>query len=138
MGTFINVLTHEPFPGPWTDPSPYRPGSRVQHPHISLYSTRDPGGRLTTWKNLDVEYRDENGGKEGERTLPGVLHEGGRWERIWFPDGPPAYNPDTQKEEEEYTEEDERAYACLEKTGRYPDGVVPRNPPKREWTHWCF
>ena len=97
-----------------------------------------------TWKNLKVEYRDENGAMlepEDDRrkaVVPGMLHGDGRWERIWFPDGPPPYNKDTSVDEGEYTEEDAKAYAVLEKTGRFPGDKIPMNPPRRDWTHWCF
>lgn len=78
-----------------------------------------------------MEYRDGH---------PGMVHADGRWERVWFPDGPPGYNRDLDIPGlmGELSKEDEEAYRHLELTGRFPGDKIPRNPPKREMSHWCF
>lgn len=132
----------------WADPSPYRPGSLVQHPHVDTYSTRDPvSKRLLSFKGFPVEYREltEESPHDfsevttvaaGYRVPPSQKWPQGLWVKIRYPDGPPAYNCET--ETVGYNASDEKVWEEFDNTGGFADGELPDNPPAREWCHWAF
>lgn len=96
------------------------------------YSTRDPASnKLLTWKSKPVQYLDD-GAPYFRRD------DDDRWERIWFPDGPPAYTQFTELPAEMYDAETEAAYRYLGEHGVWKDGEMPELPPKREWCSWDF
>ncbi|KAH8673449.1 hypothetical protein BX600DRAFT_433078 [Xylariales sp. PMI_506] len=108
--------------------SPYPPGSSKQHPPAESYISR-MGNRVIRFKNLPVAYQD---GK------PGVPGPGGKWQKIWFPDGPPAYYKATEPENPaEYTPEVKRAYEESGRGARF-SGAMPTVPPMREECVWDF
>lgn len=111
------------------DPSPYPPNSSIQHAHPSTYSTRDASNRLTMFKGKRVVYKDD---------VPGFQNPDGSWEKIWFPDGPPAFNETTELPEERYDQETKNAYQKFRETGQWEGGKLPLLPPRREWTKWDF
>ena len=73
--------------------------------------------------------------KENE---PGIQNRDGTWEKIWFPDGPPAYYGATELDDKAYTEETKQAYLYMREKGSFKDGMMPLLPPKREWCLWDF
>ncbi|KAL2072350.1 hypothetical protein VTL71DRAFT_11693 [Oculimacula yallundae] len=100
-----------------------------QHPPLASYSSKDNSGRLTMFKNKRVVYKDNE---------PGFTGQDGNWERIWFPDGPPIFNKDTQMEESMYDEKIKAEYLHAKQTGSFQNGIMPLLPPRREWCHWDF
>ncbi|OLN90033.1 Nucleoporin AMO1 [Colletotrichum chlorophyti] len=105
---------------------PYPPGSSKQHPPASSYSSKGMDGRLSMWKGKPVTY--QNG-------TPGVREFNGPWKRIWFPDGPPNYNKDTELPDEAYDDRSKQQWQAFTQTGRF-DGGMPELPPKREFCLW--
>ena len=105
--------------------SPYPPGSTIKHPDVQTYSTRDASNRLLSWKSRPVEYIDDE---------PYYRRaDNGNLEKIWFPNGPPPYDPDTERLEDEYDEETKEAYRYTAEHHAFRDGAIPLNPPRREW-----
>lgn len=70
--------------------------------------------------------------------VAGFLHQDGRWERIWFPDGPPPFNKDAELGDESYDENTKAAYQYVLKSGTFKDSIMPLLPPKMEWCSWDF
>jgi len=66
----------------------------------------------------------------------------GRFERIWFPDGPPAQTATAYIEEpdEVYAAVGavavEEAYRFLAETGRFKDGMLPEVASRRGWVRF--
>lgn len=80
-------------------------------------------------------------GGETNKVVPVVHGPGGAAKKIWFPDGPPAYNPDTEALDKRSYEDEgvlRQWDAFLRNAGRFVDGVMPEVPPKREWCVWDF
>ncbi|CAJ2509679.1 Uu.00g147050.m01.CDS01 [Anthostomella pinea] len=138
---------------------PYPPGSTKQHPPIENYTTQDMNGRISSfngrpvmWKwKVDDKYVDslppvdpsqqQRDAKEGRRRdppahVPGIRKPDGSWMKVFFPNGPPAYNEDTEPDPAEY-EGVKAAYATMAATGRF-EGDVPEVPPMREDCMWTF
>lgn len=93
------------------------------------YSTRDPStNKLLTWKGKSVEYADDEPCFRRD--------DDGKLEKIWFPDGPPPPNPDTELPIEMYDERTREAYLYLKRHGVFKDGWIPTLPPRREWVRW--
>lgn len=109
--------------------NPYPPNSSKQHPPIESYSTRTMDGRLATFKGKPVTYQ---GGQPGIRAFDGT------WTRIWFPNGPPGYNKDTELPLEDYSDVVKKQWAAFAQTGVFADGLMPELPPPRECTQWDF
>jgi nucleoporin NUP42 len=101
----------------------------TEHPPVSSYSTRDASGRLLTFKDKRVVYKDSE---------PGTQSFDGAWEKIWFPDGPPPHNKWAEAEPEKYTEEVKTAYENARRNGVFDGGVIPLVPPKQAWCQWDF
>ena len=123
-----------PFGGPpptQQQSQPFTNGSTslTDHPSLSQYSTRDGNGRLLTWKDKRVIYKD------GE---PGTQSSGGPWQKIWFPNGPPPPNKWAEAEPEQYTDEVKNAYEYARRNGGFEGGMIPLIPPKQEWCQWDF
>lgn len=106
--------------------TPYRPGSTKQHPPLESYATK-VNGRLAAFKGQAVTY------KEG---VPGVRGMDGSWRKIWFPNGPPRYNKDTEPNPEKYGVV-KMMYEAMAKNGRF-EGDMPVVPPMREDCLWDF
>lgn len=148
VGEFVNILTQKKETIKWADPSPYCPGCPVQHPHIDTYSTRDPAtGKFSSFKGYPVEYKeiteenpldfsDVTVVAPGYRVPPSAKWPQGLWIRIQFPNGPPAYNPET--ETSIYNAEDEKIWEEFNRTQKFPNDELPYNPPARELCHWAF
>ena len=110
--------------------NPYPPDCPLKHPDVNEYSTRDANNKLLTWKGKPVTY------KEGK---PCFQPDGSDvWQRIWHPNGPPAYNPNTELPLSMYDERTKEAYRYLREHGRFPKGFFPMLPPRREWSRWDF
>ncbi|RFU23786.1 hypothetical protein B7463_g12552, partial [Scytalidium lignicola] len=107
------------------------PGSNVlsQHHGMEPSISRDSSGRLSIFKGKPVQYRDG---------IAGILHRDDRWEKIWFSDGPPPYNKDTELDDDAYDENTKAAYLHVLKKGTFRGGVMPLLPPKAEWCSWDF
>lgn len=82
------------------------------------------------FKNKPVSYNEDD--------KPGIKQFDGSWQRIWFPNGPPAFNQDTALPPEDYDEDSKRRWAAFAETGQFLDGVMPELPPPRECTVWDF
>jgi nucleoporin NUP42 len=127
------IADASPFGNPVSNSAPsYQPittGNSTQHPQLESYVTFGPNGTLATFKGKRVVYK--NG-------LPGFVREDKTWERIWFPEGPPQLNKDTEMEDSAYDEETKAAYMYVRQHGKFKDGVMPLLPPKREWVLWDF
>jgi nucleoporin NUP42 len=86
-------------------------------------------GRISSFKNKPVTYKGD---------APGIRTFDGTWTRIWFPDGPPAHNKDTELLPEEYDEMSRSLWAAFAQKGEFVDGIMPELPPPRECTNWDF
>lgn len=100
-----------------------------QHPPLLSYSSKDGSGKLTMFKGKRVTYRNDEAG---------VQNRDGSWEKIWFPDGAPGFNKDTEMEGSLYDKSTKAAYMHLRHTGSFQGGVMPLLPPQREWCSWDF
>lgn len=109
--------------------SPYPPTSSRQHPPLESYSSKTMDGRLAMFKGKPVSYQ---GG------LPGIRSFDGTWTRIWFPNGPPGYNRDTEVPMQEYSDIMKKQWAIFAQTGAYAGGLMPELPPPRVCTQWDF
>uniref|UniRef100_L2FHE6 Ccch zinc finger domain protein n=1 Tax=Colletotrichum fructicola (strain Nara gc5) TaxID=1213859 RepID=L2FHE6_COLFN len=106
---------------------PYPPGSSKQHPPVSSYSSKGMDGRLSMFKGKPVVYQNN---------LPGVRALDGGWKRVWFPDGPPNYNKDTELPDEAYDEKSKLQWQAFTQKGQFEGGLMPELPPKREFCLW--
>jgi nucleoporin NUP42 len=96
---------------------------------LNSYSKTGPDGRLTMFKGRRVVYRNgEPGFERGDRT----------WEKIWFPQGPPPFNKDTEMKDSAYDDQTKAAYMYVQQTGTFEGDIMPLLPPKREWCLWDF
>ena len=90
---------------------------------------RDAQGKLTIWHGKPISLVDGD---------PCYRRPDGTWEKIWFPDGPPGNNKDTQLPDEAYDERTKEAYMFMKEHKTFKDGIMPDKPPKREWCDWDF
>lgn len=109
--------------------NPYPPGSPRQHPPIESYSTKTMDGRLAMFKGKPVTYQDGQ---------PGIRGFDGTWTRIWFVNGPPGYNKDTELPLQEYSDVLKAQWTKFAQTGAFTDGLMPELPPPRVCTRWDF
>ncbi|KAL7797284.1 hypothetical protein V8C37DRAFT_370602 [Trichoderma ceciliae] len=109
--------------------NPYPPSSSRQHPPVESYSSKAMDGRLTMFKGKPVAYQD---GQPGFRGFDGT------WTRVWFANGPPGYNKDTELPIEEYSDTMKIQWAKFAQTGAFADGLMPELPPPRVCTRWDF
>lgn len=71
-----------------------------------------------------------------QNNLPGVRALDGGWKRVWFPDGPPNYNKDTELPDEAYDEKSKLQWHAFTQKGQFEGGLMPELPPKREFCLW--
>ncbi|KAI1271865.1 hypothetical protein F5Y07DRAFT_403952 [Xylaria sp. FL0933] len=128
-------------------PGPYPPGSTKQHPPVESYITKGMNGQITAFKNQPVVYKwkvhdryqdqpPEN--PSMDQQVPGYRKPDGTWCKILFPDGPPAYNKDTEPDPSQYDANVKAVYERLAATGRFEGGIMPEVPPMREDCIWTF
>jgi nucleoporin NUP42 len=86
-------------------------------------------GRLTMFKGKPITYQGEH---------PGIRGPDGTWTRIWFAQGPPGYNKDTELPIQEYSDAVKMQWAKFAQTGAFTDGLMPELPPPRVCTRWDF
>ncbi|CAF9927483.1 MAG: hypothetical protein GOMPHAMPRED_004409 [Gomphillus americanus] len=87
-------------------------------------------GKLQSWKGRQVQYFDSE---------PCYREDDGFWQRIWFPDGPPAWNkPEVLPTDLPYNTETEERFKLASDSKRFSYGLIPLVPPRREWTNWDF
>jgi nucleoporin NUP42 len=129
-GTWQKDETGNPVPFPIQVANPYPEGTKFVHPDLRTYSTRDPSNRLLTWKSKPVMYVGNKPCFERSQDK--------KMERISYPDGPPAYNKDTELPESMYDEKTKAAYLFMRDKGYFKDDWIPNLPPRREWCKWDF
>jgi nucleoporin NUP42 len=125
ISPFGNPPSAQPQAQPHVNGSTFHTG----HPPLSQYSTRDGNGRLVTWKNKRVVYKED---------IPGTQNFDGTWAKIWFPDGPPVPDKLAEAAPELYTDDVKKAYENARINGVFDGGVLPLVPPKQEWCQWDF
>jgi nucleoporin NUP42 len=108
---------------------PYAPSATLKHPPLQSYSSQDASQRLIMFRGKPVVYK----GSEA-----GTRNRDGSWEKIWFPNGPPAYYRATEMDDDTYSEGIKAVYLHLRETGEFQGGIMPFLPPKREWCLWDF
>ena len=96
---------------------------------VQVSATRDAQGKLRTWKGNPVTYVDNE---------PCTKGRDGAWEKICFPDGPPALVKAVELADEAYDESTKENYTFMRTHGVFKDGLMPTLPPKREWCNWDF
>ncbi|OTB03237.1 hypothetical protein M426DRAFT_322026 [Hypoxylon sp. CI-4A] len=132
---------------PVSKANPYPPNSTKQHPPPESYIVKSMDGRITSfngqhvvykWK-INDRYQDPTSQEEAQRNprAPGVRGADGSWRKIFFPEGPPGYNKDTEPDPSKYTAAVKAAYANMTATGRF-NGYMPEVPPMREDCVWNF
>ncbi|KAI0838563.1 hypothetical protein F5Y06DRAFT_296639 [Hypoxylon sp. FL0890] len=143
----------QPQPQPQTRPTPaiknnpYGPNSTKQHPAPESYINKAPNGMIVSFNGQPVFYKWKVNDKyqdsmpqdatPKEPPVPGVRNADGSWRKIFFPDGPPGYNKDTEPDPSMYNATIKAAYATMTATGRF-DGDMPEVPPMREDCVWNF
>ncbi|KAI9723613.1 MAG: hypothetical protein M1812_000913 [Candelaria pacifica] len=128
LGNWPKDSTNNPVPFPLQVANPYDTITSLSHPDIRQYSIRDPRNFMLAWKGRPVTYVDK---------VPCFKRaDDGTLERIWFPDGPPAYNKGTELPMEEYDEVTKDAYLFMRDNASFKDGLMPMMPPRREWSKW--
>lgn len=125
--------------------NPYAPNSTKQHPAPESYIMKTIHGQITAfngqpvtykWK-VDDKYQDERPPDHGDTPVPGTRNSDGTWRKIFFPDGPPSYNKDTEPDMALYNADVKAAYETMTSTGRFA-GDMPEVPPLREDCVWNF
>ncbi|KAI1103678.1 hypothetical protein F4804DRAFT_217450 [Jackrogersella minutella] len=126
--------------------NPYAPNSTKQHPAPESYISVAANGRKTFNGQLvhykwlvDGKYQDQMPLDMGQTSplVAGVRNSDGSWRKIFFPNGPPGYNKDTEPDPSMYTASIKAAYANMTAIGRF-DGDMPEVPPMREDCIWNF
>ncbi|PHH89002.1 hypothetical protein CDD83_6779 [Cordyceps sp. RAO-2017] len=108
---------------------PYPPGSARQHPPPESYISKAMDGRINTFKGKAVSYKDGR---------PGVRGFDGAWTRIWFPNGPPPYDKNTELPPQQYDDKSKAQWEAFAQSGAFADGIMPALPPPRVCTRWDF
>ena len=99
-------------------------------PSIKNGSTRkDARGKLIEWKGQRISYIDNE---------PCFKRPDGQWEKVWFPDGSPAFTKEPNPPADAYNEEMKGRYTYLREHGTFKDGVMPELPPMKDWCSWDF
>ncbi|KAI1407989.1 hypothetical protein F5Y13DRAFT_115825 [Hypoxylon sp. FL1857] len=134
-------------PAPATKNNPYGPNSTKQHPPPETYIKKAPNGMIVSFNGQPVFYKWKVNDKyqdsmpqdatPREPPVPGVRNADGSWRKIFFPDGPPGYNKDTEPDPSLYNATIKAAYANMTATGRF-EGDMPEVPPMREDCVWNF
>ncbi|KAI1139447.1 hypothetical protein F5Y05DRAFT_381964 [Hypoxylon sp. FL0543] len=130
-----------------TKGNPYGPNSTKQHPPPESYINKAPNGMIVSFNGQPVSYKWKVNDKyedsmpqdatPKEPPVPGVRNADGSWRKIFFPDGPPGYNKDTEPDPSTYNATIKAAYTTMTATGRF-DGDMPEVPPMREDCVWNF
>ena len=90
---------------------------------------KDTQGNLTMWNSKPVSYVDEE---------PCYRGKDGSWQKIWYPDGAPAFVNSVALPDEVYDDATRESYQHLKERGIFKDGVMPLLPPKKEWCSWII
>lgn len=97
----------------------------------------DPSTYLTHTANQPTSFKNQPVTYLGEPKNFHVYPSNNRAERLWFPQGPPAPNPDVQLEPVFYEgalgAELQGIYEKVAQGGEFAGGVMPEVPPRREW-----
>ncbi|KAI0475695.1 hypothetical protein GGR56DRAFT_525582 [Xylariaceae sp. FL0804] len=125
--------------------SPFPPGSTKQHPAPETYINKAMNGQIASFAGQPVAYKFKVNDKyldhppPGSRGVPapGVRNPDGTWRKIFFPDGPPSYNKDTEPDPAQYGAATKAAYENMTALGRF-EGDMPEVPPMREDCVWNF
>ncbi|KAI0887063.1 uncharacterized protein GGS22DRAFT_178998 [Annulohypoxylon maeteangense] len=126
--------------------NPYGPNSTKQHQPPESYINKAMNGQIMSFNGQQVIYKWKVGDKyEDERPqglpmeppVPGVRNSDGSWRKIFFPNGPPPYNQDTEPDPSSYNATIKAIYEKTMNTGRF-DGDMPEVPPMREDCIWSF
>ncbi|KAL9104348.1 MAG: hypothetical protein Q9163_000694 [Psora crenata] len=88
---------------------------------------KDIHGKLRSWNKKTVSYIDDE---------PCYRNTDGSWQRIWFPDGAPAFVNSVGLPDEAYDDAMRENYMHLKEKGAFKDGIMPLLAPKREWCNW--
>lgn len=89
------------------------------------------------FKGKAVTYELPKNG--GDKEVPVIRNFDGSSTRIWFPNGAPPYNQDTEGAAGGgYDEKTSARWNAFAQTGRFEDGVMPEVPPMREFCTWDF
>lgn len=74
------------------------------------------------------------------KPVPVVRAADGSYTKIWFPDGPPPYNQDTEAADEAVYADPAtlEAWKVFRQEKKFADGLMPLVPPRREWCTWDF
>ncbi|KAK0611328.1 hypothetical protein B0T14DRAFT_325806 [Immersiella caudata] len=117
---------------------PYAPDATRQHPDISAYSSKGPDNQLRMFKGRPVTYQTL--GKDGKKLVPVIRNPDNSVAKIWFPDGPPAYTPDTEAADPSAYNDPmvQQRWKTFMETGMFEGGLMPEVPPKREFCAWDF
>ena len=103
--------------------------SQGQANSIQFSSSTSTGEKLQNWHGKQVQYIKDQ---------PCFKLDDGRWQRIWFAEGPPTWGkPEDLPNDPPYDDATEERYKFAKQNGIFKDGV-PLLPPKREWTSWDF
>lgn len=90
------------------------------------------------FKGKAVAYRHLKS-DDKEKETPVIANFDGSVAKIWFPDGAPPYNRDTEAEDAAaYTPPVMQQWKVFVETGKFAGGMVPEVPPKREFCAWDF
>ena len=97
---------------------------RPQAPNVGAQTT----GKIRTWKGRPVTYNEDD--EAFFRASDGIS------QRIWFPNGAPAFPNSGYVPDDAYDDDIRERYESLMRTGTFKDGLMPLLPPKREWCNW--
>ncbi|KAI0179617.1 hypothetical protein GGR52DRAFT_206525 [Hypoxylon sp. FL1284] len=148
----VSAAANNPFAqpqaaAPTAKNNPYAPDSSKQHPPPESYIIKTMNGRVTQFNGQPVFYKWKVEDKyqdtlppdytNTEPPAPGIRKTDGTWCKIFFPDGPPAYNKDTEPDRAQYTADIKAVYETMTAIGKFP-GPMPEVPPLREDCVWNF
>ena len=121
-------------------------------PDPGSYMQLHPNGSLARWKGQPVHFYQQSQDPESGRTTEAHYtypnqNNGGKEERIWFPQGPATEqdgslkpNPDLVGLPEDYEGEKGGAvkhiYDYVRDNWQFEDGVMPELPPKKNWVRY--
>lgn len=108
---------------------PLKQDALQRQPRLETYSSNGIDGRLAMFKGMRVSYKADEAGFTGRS---------GAWQKIWFPQGPPAPYKDTEMEDSKYEGSVKSSYMSLPQSNSFPDGIMPLVPPRREWCTFDF
>ncbi|MCJ1282832.1 hypothetical protein MMC26_002158 [Xylographa opegraphella] len=119
----------QPQPTPTPTPSLFTPPTSTTPPPSSDPTHKTASGRLTQWHGRAITYVDNE---------PCFRRADGRWEKVWFPDGAPAWSRPVDVPDGWWTDDVAERYRYARERGEWMDGWVPEVMPKREWVSWDF